>query len=463
VKQSNRRFLALMAIPLLMLAFGCSKRDTAGLEVARAPIDPLVFEDDLLGASDDATGDVYFQAFSGTHIYALTLDSLQVQAGTRSLKVTVPPDGFSQGAYAGGVLTAVSGRDFADYNALTFYARSSVNSTLNVAGFGNDNTGTSRYEAGRSNIPLTTDWTFVVIPIPNASRLISERGLFTLAEGWEAAHPEGHELWFDEIRFANLGNITDPWPVMPSALKQSFIGATVSLSGTYTRYSIDGAFVIVDHSPDYFDYEISDPAVAEIVDGEITIVGVGNSTVAATLNGEPAGGSVLLTGYQPPAAAAPTPTVAAGDVISLFSDAYQDIPVDEWNPNWGAPTQLAEYDVDGDTTKMYSGLTFSGISFTSNMVDVTSMTHVHLDVFAPVGTNFKVKLVAFSAAGALLQEVELTFDDTTTPAFAAEAWSSLEIPLADFGFTAPLDNVGQLIISTSDARLVLVDNIYWHR
>ncbi|MBK8015320.1 MAG: hypothetical protein IPK20_00555 [Betaproteobacteria bacterium] len=36
----------------------------------------------------------------------------------------------------------------ADFNALTFYAKSSVVSTLNEVGFGNDNTGTSVYSAG---------------------------------------------------------------------------------------------------------------------------------------------------------------------------------------------------------------------------------------------------------------------------------------------------------------------------
>lgn len=454
----------LIAVSLLSLCVGCSERNTQGLEVARAPIDPLVFDDDLLGFSDDATGDVYFQAFSGTHIYAVTMDSLQAQAGSGSMKVTVPPQDFPQGAYAGGVLTSVGSRDFADFNALTFYARSSIPSTLNVAGFGNDNTGTSLYEAGRSNVALTTDWTFFVIPIPNSSRLLAERGLFTFAEGWEEQAPEGHEIWFDEIRFAQLDNITDPFPIMPSALKQSFIGATVSLSGTFTRYTIDGAYVVVNHSPGYFDFVISDPTVAEVDQDKIRIVGVGNTTVNATLNGEAVGGSVLLTGYQPPAASAPAPDVPAGDVISLFSDVYQDEPVDQWNPNWGAPTQLDDYPVAGNATKMFSGLTFAGIDFASRTLDLTSMTHLHLDVFAPAGTNFKVKTVLFDGDGGnLIEQIELVFDDASTPAFAIGEWSSLEIPLADFGFTNALDHVAQLVISSSDARLVLVDNIYWHR
>jgi len=44
--------------------------------------------------------------------------------------------------------------------------QSSVNSTLNEAGFGNDNTG-PRSTVQRFAVPLTTDWTLVVIPIPD--------------------------------------------------------------------------------------------------------------------------------------------------------------------------------------------------------------------------------------------------------------------------------------------------------
>lgn len=460
----RRLTAALAPFALLVLFTGCSERDVSTLDVARAPIDPVVFADDLVGLGGNGVGDVYYQPFSGTYTYAVTLDSLQARSGARSLKVVVPGQDSPLGAYAGGVLTAVGARDFADFNALTFYARSSVPTTLNEAGFGNDNTGTSRYTAGRSNIALTTDWTFVVIPIPNPSRLIAERGLFTLAEGFETAHPEGHTIWFDEIRFAHLENIEDPFPIIPSSMKQYFVGSTVSLQGTYTRYSIDGAYVVVNHAPGYFDFTTTDPAVARLEGDEIRVVGEGNAVVNATLNGEPVGGTVLLTGFLPPDGPAPAPAQPAGDVISLFSDAYTDRTVDQWNPNWGAPTQLADYAVDGNTTKMFTGLTFAGISFTSHTLDVTAMTHLHLDVFAPAGTDFKVKMVAFDGNdGNLVQQIELPFGADSTPAFAAGAWSSLDIPVADFGFTATLDHVGQLVISTSDARLVLVDNIYWHR
>ncbi|MBC8365819.1 hypothetical protein H8E52_00265 [bacterium] len=458
MKLERRHLLPITAMTLLILSQACSERNLAGLDVARAKIDPIVFIDDL-------GEDVYPQAFSGTDFYAMSLDSIYTYDGSRSLKISIPPQGSSLGAYAGGVLTSVASRDMADYNALTLYARSSINSTLNVLGFGNDNTGTSKYDASRANIPLTPEWTFIVIPIPAPSKMISERGLLTYAEGFESSAPEGHDIWFDEIKFANLSNITDPFSIMPSSMKQYFVGATADIGGTYTRFSVDGGFVIVNHEPAYYDFSSTDPGVA-IVDGDlIRIVGEGNAVISATMEGVPVAGSVTLSGFAPPEHPATPPTIPAQDVISLLSDVYNSIPVDSWNPYWGgSTTEVEDFVIEGDNMKAYSSLNWVGIIFTSNTVDASEMTHIHLDVFAPQGTSFNVKLVAFDGDnGNFLEEKELTFNEGTEPPFGPGQWSSLEIPLEDFQLSAPLNHLGQLVLSTSDARLVLVDNIYWHK
>jgi hypothetical protein len=252
---------------------------------------------------------------------------------------------------------------------------------------------------------------------------------------------------------------------MPSAIKQYFIGSTASLGGTYTRYNIDGGFVLVNHSPSYFDFVSTEPSVAEIGGGVIRITGEGTSVVTASLDGQAANGTVTLTGFAPPTSPAPSPSRAASNVISLFSDVYTDVPVDTWNPNWGgSTTEDGVYAVQGDETRMYSNLNFVGISFLSRTLDATAMTHLHLDVFAPQGTLFRVKLVTFDGDnGTLVDQKELAFDATTTPAFAAAEWSSLDIPLEDFDLSGARDHVGQIVLSTSDARLVLVDNLYFHR
>ena len=47
------------------------------------------------------------------------------------------------------------------------------------------------------------------------------------------------------------------------------------MTGTHTTFDVDGADVVVDHMPGYFDFHSSDPAVATVDRGEIRIVGRG--------------------------------------------------------------------------------------------------------------------------------------------------------------------------------------------
>ena len=471
----NRRpapVLAILALLTLVLAAaGCSERDAADLGPAHGNTDPLVY--------GDAYGtDVYFQAFSGTFYEAVSQDSVYAYDGyapdgSHSLKVAVPPAGSALGAYSGGVLTSAGPRDLSGYNALTFYARTNEGTAaaptilLNEVGFGNDNTGTSLYDVSRTNLPLSPDWTFQIIPIPDPSKLLSERGLFLFSEGLQAEYPAGYDLWFDEIRFARLDNVVPFRPIMDSVSRQYFIGSTVAITGTRTIFSIDNVYVPVNHKPAYFDYVSSDAAVARVEGAEVRVVGAGTATVTATLDTLAVNGRVTVTGYEPPTVAAPAPTLPAGDVISMFSGAYDDVNVDTWNTQWGGSTaQVSDYAVAGEDTKMYSGLNFVGIEFLNPTIDASDMTHFHLDVYAPSGTNFKVKLVSFPTTMTTgVETADLVLDGTTTPAFNAGAWSSLDIPLDDFTLPAEWDwsHVGQLVLSTTDAQLVLVDNVYWHK
>jgi len=463
----RRSLLTLAAISLLVIGAGCSERNPAELDLARGDTDPLVYEDGELYGQN-----VYFQAFLNTHINAVRQDSVYAygglaQDGARSLKINVPPAGSSLGIYSGGVLTATGNRDLADYNALTFYARCNETISLDIVGFGNDNTGNSLFEAGRGAIPLGPDWAFVVIPIPAPSKLVAERGMFTFAEGREEPYLNGYDFWVDEIKFAKLGNIEIFRPSMPSSNKQYFVGSTVSLDGTRTVFRVDGAFVPVDHSPGYFDYVSSDPAVAAVEREQIRVVGEGTSQITATLEETPVLGTVTVTGYAPPPAAAVPPTLPASDVLSMFSDVYTDVLVDTWRADWGGvTTQVQDIVVAGDNVKMYTSLNWVGIEFRTVMIDASQMTHFHMDVYAPAGTDFKAKLVSFPTDGAGIESNEVTLNAESTPPFVSGGWVSLDIPLADFEpLTEGWDwaHLGQLVLSTSDSKLVLVDNIYFHK
>ncbi len=462
---TRRQLIALTAMIILLVGAGCSDRDPASLPAARGSIEPLVF-------ADDYHPDVYFQAFAETHVTAVSLDSVyafngQAADGARSLKFNVAPLGSALGLYTGGVLTSGSGRDLADFNALTFYARATYPISLDVAGLGNDNTGDSLYEAGRNGISLTDEWTFVVIPIPNSAKLLSERGMFTFAESLEEDYPQGYDIWVDEMRYATLSNIVVFRPTMASTSKPAFVGSAINIDGTSTVFQVDGAFVPVAHSAGYFDFETSDAAVA-VVDGSVVrVIGTGPATITATLGEDPVLGSITVTGHQPPTTSAAAPTLSAAEVISLFSGAYDDVLVDTWRADWGGvTTQVADYVVNDNTTKMYSSLNWVGIEFLTRTIDASQMTHLHMDVYAPAGTDFKVKLVAFPSPPNGAQTTDLVLDAASTPEFTAGGWVSLDIPLADFQLPATgwdWTALGQLVLSSGDSQLVLVDNIYFHQ
>ena len=169
-----------------------------------------------------------------------------------------------------------------------------------------------------------------------------------------------------------------------------------------------------------------------------------------------------------PTAAAPTPEYAAADVISLFSDAYEDVTVDTWSASWDN-ADVANVEVDGNATKKYTNLVFAGIEFTSAPVDASSMTHIVMHIWTPdptIDAAFKIKLVDFGANGAFGGdddvEHELTLTASSTPALATGSWLALDIPLSEFTGLTTKGALAQLIIS-GDPDTVFVDNVLFHK
>jgi hypothetical protein len=106
-----------------------------------------------------------------------------------------------------------------------------------------------------------------------------------------------------------------------------------------------------------------------------------------------------------------------------------------------------------------------GIEFLSQLVDASQMTNFHVDVYAPEGTTFEVKLESIAADGSSLGASVFLASDST-PAFVSGQWSSLDIPLTEFPVPEGWDwsRLGRLILAGSvDVQLVLVDNLYWHK
>ncbi len=166
-----------------------------------------------------------------------------------------------------------------------------------------------------------------------------------------------------------------------------------------------------------------------------------------------------------PTVAAPTPTLDESIVISMFSDAYDDVPVDTWRTDWSQAVLLDTLIAD-NAVKKYSALNFVGIETANTQIDASSMTHFHVNVWTADATEIKIKLVDFGPNGVYDgpgegddAEHELTIESP-----AQQEWVSLDIPLADFTGLTTRSNLTQYIFSgaPTGANTIFMDNIYFY-
>jgi hypothetical protein len=449
--RNSVRFFLLMAT--CALAAGCSRNTT--LSPWPLTTDPVVF-------TDTFGSHVIWQAFGGSKLDALSLDATTAHSGTSSLKLSVP----AAGSYAGGAFTTDRPRNLTGYNAISFWAKASRAVVLDVAGLGNDNTGTSKYTAQRANIALTTDWVQYYIAIPNPARLASEGGMFFVSEGPKAG--SAFTFWLDDIQFVNIATITNPRPALTPQTITGIAGSALSLEGaTKTVFAVSGLDQTIAHMAGYFDFQSSDLTVATPIAGGVQVIGGGTATITAQLAGVNATGAVTVNATLPPATIATAPTYAANTVISLFGSTYAPVPVDTWSASWDQADSATVRIAGNHLTKRYTKLVYAGIEFTSHPIDASTMTAFHLDVWAPSGATFKVKLVDFGAdgvfAGSDNSESELTFTAGTTPPFSSGAWVPLDIPMSAFTTLTARGHLAQLILSSPDVSTVYVDNVLFHQ
>jgi hypothetical protein len=170
----------------------------------------------------------------------------------------------------------------------------------------------------------------------------------------------------------------------------------------------------------------------------------------------------VVSGPTAPMTAAPTPTRSPSGVVSMYSNAYTNVPVDTWRTDWSA-AMLEDMQIQGNDTKKYSNLDFVGVETVTKQIDITAMSHIHLDMWTPNMTTFRVKLVDFGADGAFGggddTEHEVIFENPSL-----SQWNSLDIPLTQFANLAGKKNIAQLIFSglPTAAGTVFIDNVYFY-
>ncbi|TVR17767.1 MAG: glycosyl hydrolase family 16, partial [Balneolaceae bacterium] len=342
----NSIFLIALKVTILLLLASCS-RSVDNLEPATNSTNPDVFINTFSAGLE-------YAAFGGSVPDAFQVDE-EVTFGdnsTASMRFEVPDVGDPRGAYAGGTFFTTSPRDLSGYNAITFWAKASQPVTIDVFGIGND-LGENRYLASLNGTNLNTNWKQVIIPIPNPEKLTAARGMFFYSAG--AINERGYTFWVDQVRYENLGTLAHAEFTIfdgEDLNETSFIGISRPLSGVSSKFNLPtGVDLMVNTAPAYFDIVSSDPSVATLDDsGNIsTVGGPGNTQITARVGNTTANGSLRLQSlgqFEFP----PTPAQDPADVISIFSDVYENVPVDFYNGFWEPfqTTLSADFTIDGD-------------------------------------------------------------------------------------------------------------------
>ncbi|MCK7590667.1 PKD domain-containing protein [Subsaxibacter sp. CAU 1640] len=163
-----------------------------------------------------------------------------------------------------------------------------------------------------------------------------------------------------------------------------------------------------------------------------------------------------VTAILQPLAAAPTPpSRAAENVISVYSNAYDNLTGTDFYPNWGQSTTFNEITVGTSQIIQYGNLNYQGIQLGSS-TDVSAMEYLHVDIWTADDNDAKISPIS-SGPNETAYDLDLT----------AQQWTSFDIPLSFFTDQNPLVNFADIIQFKFDGDpaggTIFVDNLYFYR
>nr|WP_321234192.1 T9SS type A sorting domain-containing protein [uncultured Psychroserpens sp.] len=182
------------------------------------------------------------------------------------------------------------------------------------------------------------------------------------------------------------------------------------------------------------------------------------------------GGSCPNACPSVPTVAAPTPpNRTPANVISIFSDAYNDISVDTFDTPW-CPGTTTEVMIEGNPTKLVTGLGCEGVEFVTGRFDATGFGFFHMDIWTDADTmdkSFNFKFSDWNGTGGEVGAFEYSMTNGSSPVALPNpnpgTWISIDLQLSDFtvinGVTG--SDFVQFVI-TSDLGTVYYDNLYLH-
>jgi hypothetical protein len=284
-----------------------------------------------------------------------------------------------------------------------------------------------------------------------------------------------------------------PVPALAANTLTVQVGKTITVSGTSAKFPVNGTNLTLNPvGVDFFDYTASAPSYATVGANTGVITGVAvtptpnptpaSDIITATLQGVTATGSVgVIVDAAPPAPTTPAtaPAVAAANVISLVSSAYTAADTfsesfTDWSVgatcNDATATNCTPSSLGGSPTYKYSfssSSAFFGIDL-ANDLDVSSMTHVHMDIWtsgASPGLTFSI--VDFGANGIYQGSPNDDSQGNVAVTFTSGAWTGIDLPLTQFFGSAGLKadaHLAQFVFASAPgAETIYLENFYFYK
>ncbi len=268
-----------------------------------------------------------------------------------------------------------------------------------------------------------------------------------------------------------LGQSASPWAALTS---------TTTLTSTLQTFSYQYTINYGDAVPDRVIFDMG-AATGYVFIDNVSVVQVVSTCNNGVQDGDETGvdcGGSCPVCVPIPMVAAPTPPARpAADVVSIYSDAYTNISVNEWGPDWGPySARINDFPIQSNPTKVMnleSGKVFAGIDFLPSFFNASAFTNFHLDYWiagplAP-GQVLSIKL-SNHVGGAAAETSAIEYVPST---ILTDQWVSLDIPFSSFTAASAPPNLSRTAISQivltaarADANVPVkfyLDNIYFHK
>lgn len=289
------------------------------------------------------------------------------------------------------------------------------------------------------------------------------KGTTIKVKGWFDA--AGGRMWFNEVTYTT-GTEAAPdteKPVMVKAKATSIhdtkatltLNATDNFNGilTYTVTIGDNSYTVTGNAGKDVTIDITGLTAETKYDFSVTATDETNNVSEAKTGSFTTTTAFTLT--------APTaPTVEANKVISVLSAAYT--PATTWNfGGWGQSTVSENINVDGAPVIHLSKFNYIGLDGFSNQLDLSGMTHMHIDVL-PVTMEGSLGVTPILASGSIKENSTKVGDKTT---LKLGQWNAIDMPLSDFGLDFINNKVFQIKFDKGNNATdeLYIANIYFYK